>query len=341
VPINQVARVISIKKFLSSDREAERALLHIVRVLIQGIGDHAAGGDAADRREFRESVRKTSALLAKDLTPEELLVHAGSVLQALEEFNRRSAEQHAQHSTELQLMVKMLTSTVGAVSAAGNANISRLSEIEKRVASTRELDDIRMIKSRLSDCLNDIRSEAERQRQDNRTTIAQLSQGLDDARKRSPGPVEAPAEDAITGLPSRPAAETALASATQAGAPAFAAVLVLDRLQALNMRFGRTVGDEVLIEFARTIAKRLFPKDQLFRWSGPVLMALLPRPGTIEQVRKEIAQIVETKLEHTIKTPTRSILIPIGARWAVFPMMAAPGLIYQRIDPFAALATRD
>ena len=35
-------------------------------------------------------------------------------------------------------------------------------------------------------------------------------------------------------------------------------------------------------------------------------------------------------------------MIPIAARWAVFPVVAAPGLIDQRIEGFAAaLAARD
>ena len=48
-------------------------------------------------------------------------------------------------------MSKMLTLTIGAISEASNANISRLGEIGERVFSASELDDIRMIKTRLSD----------------------------------------------------------------------------------------------------------------------------------------------------------------------------------------------
>lgn len=334
--------MISIKKFLSSDSEAERALLHVVRILIQGMGEHAIPGEAGDNARFRESVRKTSDALLGEITPEDLLVHAGAVVKELEDYNRRTARQHSLHSTELQHMVKMLTNTVAAVSAAGDANLNRLCEIEKRVASASQLDDVRTIKSRLSDCLADIRNEAERQRKRHQTTVDELNQGLEEARKRTPGAVDAPAQDAVTGLPLRTAAEIALADASQAGTSAFAAVLVLDRLQALNLRFGREIGDEVFSEFAGMIRKSLSFGDQLFRWSGPALLALLPRPNSIERVRKEVAQILDTKQEHTIETPSRSILIPIGARWAVFPMMAAPRLIYKRIDTFAAvLAARE
>jgi hypothetical protein len=44
---------------------------------------------------------------------------------------------------------------------------------------------------------------------------------------------------------------------------------------------------------------------------------------------------MESRWEHTIQTPSRSILLPIAMRWAVFPMMAAPRLLFHKIDVFA------
>jgi diguanylate cyclase (GGDEF)-like protein len=329
--------VISIKKFLATENAAEPALRHGIRLLIQGIAQHAIPGDTLDGVRFRESLQKISDALTEHTPPDEILVHTESVLKALEEYNRRTARTQALHATELHLMVTMLTSTVSAISTSGDVNVKRLGEIEKRVVSTSQLDDVRVIKGRLSDCLADIRSEVDRQRQDQRATIQQLNDGLDAARKTSPNLFAGPSTDPITGLARRAEAEIALAEAGQADAPAFAVVLVLDRLQALNLKFGREVGDEVLGEFARMIEKKLPYGDQLFRWGGPSLLAILHRRSSIERVRSEIAQMVDIKLEHNIETPSRSIMIPIAARWAVFPMMAAPRLLYKRIDTFSAV----
>ncbi len=330
-------RVISIKKFLSSDNEAERALLDVVRILIQGIAEQSSQGESADGELLRETIRKILDTLTDEIASEDLLVHANSALRALGEHNLRTSRQQALHSAELQNMVKMLTSAVAAISAAGDTNVGRLSDIEQRVAFASQLDDVRLIKAKLSDCLADIRKEADRQRRNQQATIEHLSQGLNEYRQRAPDSFEKPAQDQVTRLPPRAAAEKALADASQEEAPAFAAVLVLDRLPALNLKFGREVGDEVLGEFARSIENKLPYGDQLFRWGGPSLLAVLHRRSTIERVRSEMAQIVDTKLEHNIQTPSRSIMIPIAARWAVFPMMAAPRLLYKRIDTFSAV----
>ncbi len=330
--------MISIKKFLSKDGEADRAAMQAVRLLVLGIGEHAAEGDADVTARFREGIQDIVDVLGDEIEPEELLLHVNAVVSALQDHHRRTLRQRTLQTTELQNIVKMLTSTVGVVASASDTHVTRLGEIEKQVLVASELNDVRSIKAKLSDCLGDIRKESERQRKETGEIIEELTQGLEYARKGTTAVRENGALDAVTGLPFRPDAEAALAQAGRTGAESYAAVLVLDRLQTFNLRFGREVGDEVLVAFTRMIRKQLSSGDQLFRWSGPTLVALLPRQGSLERVRGDVKRIVETKLEHTIETPSRSIMLPIAARWAVFPMMAAPRLMYQKIDAFAMVS---
>lgn len=328
--------IISIKKFLVSNNETERALTHGLRALIRGIADHTIPGEPEEAARFQEGIQKVSDTLENDITQEELMVQVGSLVRALEDHNRRTARRHQQHSAELQNMVTMLTAALADVSAGSETNVKKLGEIEKRISSASQLDDVRLIRTRLADCLVDLRSEVERQRKETQAAIHQLSEGLEQARKSSGEARANPGADEITGLPSRPAAEAALAQASESGETAFAAVLVLDRLQGLNVRFGREVGDEVLRVFARALRREL-SGDLLFRWGGPVFLALLRRATSIDRARCEIARTVDSKVEHTIETGSRSIMIPIVPRWAVFPTSAAPRLICQRIDTFASV----
>ena len=43
---------------------------------------------------------------------------------------------------------------------------------------------------------------------------------------------------------------------------------------------------------------------------------------------------MEVKYEHTVRTASRTILLPISVRWAVFPLMASPRLLSQKIENF-------
>ncbi len=330
--------MISIKRFLSTN-PGDHGMLHVLHLLVDGIGQHTIAGDPADIARFRQSVKEVSDALVAGIAPEDLLVRAGALLQGLGDHNRRALRRQQLQDAELQSMVKMLAYTVGVVSAVGNTNVDRLGEIEKQVAVVKELDDIRSIKAKLSDCLADIRKEAQRQRQEIGETIQQLNHGLSQALKRSAnGFGESP--DPLTALPGRSEAEAAFAEAGSAESQAYAAVMVLDRLQVLNQRFGREVGDEILVSFVQFIKKQLSSGDTLFRWGGPAFVALLPRTASLDRVRSELGRIMETKLEHTIETASRSVLVPVAARWTLFPMMAAPRLIYQKIDAFITIPTQ-
>ena len=149
------------------------------------------------------------------------------------------------------------------------------------------------------------------------------------ARTRTVSPPAGTALDVITGLPLRAAAEAALADAGRKGTRAYACIIVLDRLATLNQRFGRDVGDEIMIKFVGAVKQSLGPEDRIFRWGGTAFLALLPRSDSIENVRKDVVRTVTMRLEHMIQTESRSIMLPIAARWTLFPMMGAAASVQE------------
>jgi GGDEF domain-containing protein len=315
-----------------------------VRSLVQGIGQHAIAGEADDCARFRQNIRDISTALAEEVEPERILEQANSVLKELEEYNRHATWFHRFQTIELQNMVKMLTSTVGTISAASQSNVRILGDIERQVAVISELDNVRMMKARLSTCLTDIRQEAQRQQLETGKTIQELRRRLDSDEKPSTSDAGERAaieraKDLVTGLPRRGEAEAALIESANIGARTYAAAMVFDRLQLLNARFGRQAGDEILGAFTRMVQRHLNPEDRMFRWDGPVFVVLLPRLASLEQVRREIGDVIENKLEHTIQTASRSVLIPITARWNLYPVTESPEVIFQKIDDFAASPT--
>jgi GGDEF domain-containing protein len=177
--------------------------------------------------------------------------------------------------------------------------------------------DVQEIKAKLADCLKSVLEEVECRH----------------------GPAAA-SLDSITGLPDRAAAEDAILRTYAADTPACVGVLVIDRLNTLNLRFGNKVGDEILLHYAGALRQQLPSEDRLFRWSGGGLMALLLRPTRIEQVRREFGRLVDCEYEHTVNTPSRVVHLPILPRWAVWPIMASPALLIQKLDSFASMQTR-
>ena len=328
--------MISIGKFLSLKSEADQTLVSIVRLLAEGIGRQAGAGESEECARFRQTNEEFSGALTEGTPHAELLVRVGSVLKGFDEYNHQVAKQQRLQTVELRNMVQMLAATVKTVTSASDSQLSVLGDIEQRIAKVSGLDDVRLIKARLQECLYDIRKEAELQQKRSADTIEDLNQRLDDSRLRAARVENERPNDEITGLPARPEAEAALSECARTGERTYAAVMVLDRLQAVNAQFGREAGDQILTAFTRMVQKQLGAQDRLFRWGGPTLLALLPRPAALETVRIEVGRVMATKLEHTVQTPSRSLLLVVSARWTLCPVMAAVRLTCQKIDTFAA-----
>jgi diguanylate cyclase (GGDEF)-like protein len=325
--------VISQKRIPQDDGASEQTLMRIVQLLLQGIELHAIEGDPDDFAQLRASIQRLTNSLDGGLATSELLAQAGSALRTLEDYNRRTARYLRRPAGEWQAIVIMLTSAIAAMAAAGEENTRRLREIAGRVRSASGGDEVHKIRLELSECLTELQLETRRQKeQDARVPLPATVES-------APSPVD---NDPVTGFASRPQAEEALAHAWQTDPPSYVAVMALDRLQIFNTRFGRSVGDEILRYFGEFLGAQLRASDQIFRWSGTTLVALLPRPNCLEIVREEVARLMEARCEHTVQTPSRTILLAITARWAVFPSVAAPRLLIHKIDAFAeAKATLD
>lgn len=320
--------MISLKKIVQDDDASEKTLLRIVRLLLEGIERHAIEGDPDDLGAFRTSIQRLTNLLESDLTVSELFVQAGSAVQTLEDYNRRTARYLKRPAGEWQAVVTMLVSAIAGMPAADSAKVGRLREIGGRVRSASAVDDVHKIRLQLSECLTELQLDTRRQKeQDTRVPAPAAAES---------GPPPAGNDD-VTGLATRAQAEEALVHAWQTDPPSYVAVMAVDRLQIFNMRFGHSVGDEVIRYYGEFLRGQFRPGDRIFRWSDAVLLALLPRPNRLEIVRDELARVMDVRCEHTVQTASRTILLPIAARWAVFPSMAAPRLLMHKIDAFAEM----
>jgi GGDEF domain-containing protein len=315
--------VISLKKMIEDDGADVETLLRVVRLLLQGIQQHAIQGDPDDLGGLRTSIQEVTNALEGDLTAADLLVQAGSILHTLEDYNRRTALYLRRSSGEWQAAVTMLISAMANMQADNAGKISRLRNIGGRVRAAASTEDAHKIRLELAEYLAELQLDSRRQKE------------TKSAEECVESPTAPEASDGVPGIAARSQAEEALAGAWQTDPPSYVAVMAIDRLQIFNMRFGHSVGDEVLRFYSEFLRERLRPEDRIFQWNKSVLLALLPRPNRLEIVRDEVARLMDARCEHTVQTASRTILLPIAARWTVFPSMAAPRLLIHKIDSFA------
>ena len=329
--------MISIKKFLTSDnRESIDAHERMGNLLLQAIGLHAVEGERADYDAFRATIADLEASLANDKSPSSVLVATGAAIKALQDYNRRTSLFIRGKSVELQIIVGMLTDAMGQISTASQTSIVRLQDLQKQIGQAVMVEDMRTVKLRLSECLDSMRVESDRQRSESVRVVAGLQQGLKNARE--PQSEEATAQpDLVTGLPLRSEAEAAMQRACDKQSHAYAALFLLDRLQAINTRFGYAVGDQVLLIFRKHLARGLSAQDEIFRWGPESFLALLHRNESGEQVRRELGRFLAGRLDETFEIGNRSVTLPIASTWTVVPLFESSfHQIVKKLDVFGA-----
>ena len=99
--------------------------------------------------------------------------------------------------------------------------------------------------------------------------------------------------DPLTGLTNRSAFVSMLEHLIETGAGGCLAMFDIDHFKAINMRYGHTAGDEVLVVFADLIRAMTRGEDVISRIGGESFAVLLPRAAA-NQATAICAGIVET-----------------------------------------------
>jgi GGDEF domain-containing protein len=312
--------LISLRKYLENRPEqVTDALLRAILLLLEAIDCHAISGDSAGYARFRQDIASVRERLAGTPPAYEILVLAGKTAKSLEEYNDRTGKLVGQQRAELQAMVAMLTNAMGAVAAGSQTAIARLLEIEDELQGTTQLEDLQTARIRMSECLHGLHAEIGRQKLESTQQLTRLKVAI--ARSKDAAAFGTSLEsraDPITGLPERPAAEAALADAVKTGNPVYAVLFVVERLDLINSRFGREVGDQVLSFLREHIAQSLSKPVRLFRWTGPALIAIVERDVAAPALSNELSRILPRKLSKTVMVANRSVLLALPSNWMVF-----------------------
>ena len=264
---------------------------------------YAVPGDSEDYARLHADLTSLRRALRVDTTAEDLLIATGSALKSFQDYNHRTTQFVQAQGRELQKMTSMLTEAIVSLSGGAEESKNRLQDIERQIEKASGLDDIRKLKERLAQCLVDLREERFRQTDTAKRTVGSLQSAL------QPGNY-----DDATGLGSRPNAEAALASARDSGSHAFAALFTIDHLHGLNSRFGRSVGDRIIMLFAQHLAQRL---NNVYRWSGPGFLAIVENDGGMERAKSDLIPAL-TRLETTIEVNGRTVLVPVNYSWTMY-----------------------
>jgi len=143
--------------------------------------------------------------------------------------------------------------------------------------------------------------------------------------------------DIATGLPGKEQAWEALHKAALSAGTTYLLVAVIPRVLAVQQRFGPAAAERVLGVAAEHFRKALFPHDALYRWDGPVFLAILPRTERIDLVRAMARRFAGEKLEIPLEVGNHTLLFPASASWAVFQFLPPLEDLMRVVNAFVAV----
>lgn len=241
--------------------------------------------------------------------------------------------------SELQSMISMLTRTIRSMKSASETSAGSMETITRQVRQASSLNDIRVLRWRLAECLREMEQEAVRQRTTSQAGIGNLSQGLAATKLRLSQHGIKVDVDPVTSFAGRSAAELALRGLSKAADFNFVLVVVLQRLNAINRRFGYSTGNAVLFDFATLVAGALCKQASFFRWSGPAIVATLQRSASFDDIKAEVNKVLRPPFSKLLDGQGQNALITVSAAWELIPAPISGQDAIEQIDTFVAAQT--
>lgn len=322
--------MVTLKKYLY---DCEPELRRVISIVFDGLVNSAVRSDEAEYSDLKANLKQIESNIVEEFTTERLLSGAGDAIHALDEYNQRTTRFIRQQGAELRKMIAMLSDSILRIGDSSARSQQALGGIQTNLRQARGLEDLQKVKTQLGTCLEQLCQESLRQKEESKTAIAELRQHIEHAEVQISYSEEV---DPVTGLLGHSAAEAAMRAAIETPGTKYLGILVLDRLQSINARFGKRIGDQVLAEWTRHLKLNLSATDSLFRWSGPTLLVIMSRQCSIERMRIDVKPIFGKSLEKEFDVGGRSVLIPVSPAWAIYALAPPVATILKHLDAFVA-----
>lgn len=327
--------LVSIKHHLNHNT-AESDIRRAVALLVERLGRSAVYDDPRELAEFRRDIQSISDALTPELPHDNLLTLAESAAQALETQNRQVAGRIGREHRIFHEIVQTIYSSLAKIAGESGECVRALERIDRDLGSGTGFMDLPSLKLHLETCLTAVGEQIEHERAAAKSTIEKLQMVIEELRGSAGGRPDRKSASAASAGRDQNACVAAIAEAIRKGTRHFVVVMVVNRIQPINARFGREAGDWMLGRFREHVESQILASDRLFRWTGPAMVALLERPKALDEVRGVVKRMLDTPIDETYEIGERSILIPISAAWSIFMLTPEAGAAERQIQTFIA-----
>jgi GGDEF domain-containing protein len=282
------------------------SLLHRV---LAGLSSHTLDGAEEELASFRDSMLALARQMSERASVIELEGTVSKALELLREYNHRALRNNQAHKGELKAVMRTMTETLTHLSESRSRSVHQLQFMERELEQATQIDDIRLLRARLITCLDVVREETVRLHSEAQTRSQEVRQQIEHVAQIIEPQTRFGLMDTVTGLPSRRAAEKSIRDGLAHGHEHAVGIFVVNRLSAINAKYGRGAGDEVMLRVANHFAQHLSPVTSLYRWSGPALLAFFLLNNDADAVKRNWAKAAAVKHEVNLDSKQRAVFV--------------------------------
>ena len=304
-----------------------------LRILLECLIVHAVEADLAPRHQFQQEIKIVAESLREDIATPDLEMAIGKTVRAVEDYHHQASDAFKRQVSELRALFALMAETAAFIATGNEATVQQMALVEAKLKQAVRLQDPRQMRTFMEESLALVLAESKRVESEARAKTAALDSEVARLKGLLKSAQLAASDDPITGLPARAAAEQAIENAVNAGKEFAIALFVIDRLISINGRFGRLVGDQVLVNGALSLAERLHGAT-LYRWSGPSFLAVFDPSVSAMAAEANAKQAAAFRIEKDFQIHDRNALVVItcSVQFTRIPVNAQSALIAGTLD---------
>jgi GGDEF domain-containing protein len=314
-----------------------QAYQHAVRLIVDAATPDGPAGDESDLAELRESISAAK----KDLVHEEpkapdVLVAAGAASAAIQKYQRKVVSALRSRSVEIQAVVGMLTETMAEVGAGSERSLERLREIERQLARSQETFDVRELRQQMAACLEKVREESGCRKREAEQAMGELRAALgENGHKPEQQRIFLPLDD--TGN-----IAVAIERAAATCSALFVAVLTIDHLKPVGLRFGPEAVSRLVAYCAEQARESLRGVQEVMIWNGSACVALLDGAAGAQSLERSVMHEAQQRRALTLTLGHREVILQAAySKACVLPASGRPAAsVVESMKAFLAEVAR-
>jgi GGDEF domain-containing protein len=323
VPHSAPAPAIPAKTGVDYAELLSKILTSIERSVLVG---EAIDDLAFDLRALRDELNQE----LKPDSPPEMPAQAAARLDTLLRIYRERLQKADQERAEdFRKILTILNEAFGQLSSGSERSSSRLKQLETSLQRAAKSENLRLLKTQLSDTLTYIRRESEQDARKNTNALLALNQHIEFAYKA--------ANRFGSSLSERSEAILELAEAAKrepGEMSSYIALFVADYASSLRARHGGEVADGLLEEVAQRALRPAIPEGRIYRWSESSLIVIWRSESGLPAFRSAIASSCKQLFDYRAFVGTRVATFNVPLRSVVLAAEGNPEDLVQNLDQF-------